>query len=57
MFAQELLALVDAGLSVIEAVEDPAMSFCLSVQWHPENFHRTGEFKALFEAFVTAASK
>ena len=40
---------------VIEAVEDPAMTFCVAVQWHPENFHRTGEFKALFEAFVGAA--
>jgi putative glutamine amidotransferase len=41
---------------VIEAVEDPSMTFCVAVQWHPENFHRTGEFSALFEAFVAAAS-
>ena len=40
---------------VIEAVEDPSKRFCLGVQWHPENFYRTGEFRALFEAFVTAA--
>lgn len=40
---------------VIEAVEDPSQRFCLGVQWHPENFYRTGEFRALFEAFVSAA--
>ena len=42
---------------VIEAIEDPAARFCLGVQWHPENFWRTGEFRPLFEAFVEAASK
>jgi len=25
------------------------------VQWHPENFWRTGEFRELFDAFVDAA--
>ena len=40
---------------VIEAVEDPSKRFCLGVQWHPENFYRTGEFRSLFEAFVNAA--
>jgi len=39
---------------VIEAIEDPAALFCLGVQWHPENFWRTGEFRTLFEAFVQA---
>jgi putative glutamine amidotransferase len=42
---------------VIEAIEDPRQRFCLGVQWHPENFYRTGEFRALFEAFVTAATR
>ena len=42
---------------VIEAVEDPARRFLLGVQWHPENFYRTGEFRELFEAFVAAASR
>jgi putative glutamine amidotransferase len=42
---------------VIEAIEDPAARFCLGVQWHPENFWRTGEFRPLFEAFVEAASR
>lgn len=40
---------------VIEAVERPAARFCLGVQWHPENFWRTGEFRPLFEGFVEAA--
>ena len=41
---------------IIEAIEDPAASFCLGVQWHPENFWRTGEFRTLFEGFVAAAT-
>ena len=40
---------------VIEAIEDPAARFCLGVQWHPENFFRTGEFRPLFEGFLEAA--
>lgn len=40
---------------VIEAIEDPRAAFCLGVQWHPENFWRTGEFRALFEGFLNAA--
>jgi putative glutamine amidotransferase len=42
---------------VVEAIEDPAERFCLGVQWHPENFFRTGEFRALFEGFLEAAQK
>jgi putative glutamine amidotransferase len=42
---------------VIEAIERPASTFCLGVQWHPENFWRTGEFGPLFAAFVNAASR
>jgi putative glutamine amidotransferase len=42
---------------IIEAIEDPAAPFCLGVQWHPENFWRTGEFRSLFEGFVEAASR
>jgi putative glutamine amidotransferase len=41
---------------VTEAIEDPAARFCLGVQWHPENFWRTGEFRPLFEGFVEAAA-
>lgn len=42
---------------VIEAIEDPRARFCLGVQWHPENFWRTGEFRPLFEGFLEAASR
>ena len=42
---------------VIEAIERPGSRFCLAVQWHPENFWRTGEFRALFEEFVRACEK
>ncbi len=41
---------------VVEAIEDPRERFCLGVQWHPENFWRTGEFRPLFEGFIEAAS-
>ena len=50
-----LIVSATAPDGVIEAVEDPTKRFCLGVQWHPENFYRTGEFRALFEAFVAAA--
>ncbi|MBM3771897.1 MAG: gamma-glutamyl-gamma-aminobutyrate hydrolase family protein [Acidimicrobiia bacterium] len=40
---------------MVEAIEDPAVPFCLGVQWHPENFWRTGEFRPLFEGFLNAA--
>jgi gamma-glutamyl-gamma-aminobutyrate hydrolase PuuD len=36
-------------------MERPAARFCVAVQWHPENFWRTGEFRPLFEGFVSAA--
>ncbi len=39
---------------VVEAIERPTARFCVGVQWHPENFWRTGEFRCLFEAFVDA---
>lgn len=39
---------------VIEGIENRDASFCVGVQWHPENFHRTGEFDSLFESFVDA---
>lgn len=39
---------------VIEAIERPSHPFCIGVQWHPENFWRTGEFRALFEALLEA---
>jgi putative glutamine amidotransferase len=42
---------------VVEAIEAPAADFCIGVQWHPENFWKTGEFRGLFESFVNAAEK
>jgi putative glutamine amidotransferase len=51
-----LIASATAPDGVIEAVEDPSRRFCLGVQWHPENFWRTGEFRTLFEAFVHACT-
>lgn len=40
---------------IIEAVERRGARFCVAVQWHPENFWRTGEFRPLFEGFVAAS--
>jgi gamma-glutamyl-gamma-aminobutyrate hydrolase PuuD len=50
-----LIASALAEDGVIEAIESPRARFCVGVQWHPENFWRTGEFDDLFTAFVTAA--
>jgi putative glutamine amidotransferase len=47
-----VVATADDG--VIEAIERADARFCVGVQWHPENFWRTGEFEALFRAFVDA---
>jgi putative glutamine amidotransferase len=52
-----LIVSATAPDGVIEAIEDPKARFCLGVQWHPENFFRTGEFRALFEGFLEAAQK
>ena len=41
---------------VVEAMEKPGNGFCVAVQWHPENFWRTGEFRSLFEGFIAAAN-
>lgn len=50
-----LVISASAADGVIEAVEAPAARFCVGVQWHPENFWRTGEFNELFGSFVDAA--
>jgi putative glutamine amidotransferase len=42
---------------IIEAMERTSSRFCLAVQWHPENFWRTGEFRPLFEGFIAACQK
>ena len=54
---QGLVTTATAPDGVIEAVEDPSRRFLLGVQWHPENFYRTGEFRSLFEGLVRAAAK
>jgi putative glutamine amidotransferase len=50
-----LVVTATAPDGIVEALEDPTRRFCLGVQWHPENFWRTGEFRPLFEGFVNAA--
>jgi putative glutamine amidotransferase len=40
---------------ITEAIERPDRRFCVGVQWHPENFHASGRFSGLFEAFVQSA--
>jgi putative glutamine amidotransferase len=52
----DLEVVATAPDGVIEAVERPG-AFCLGVQWHPENFWRTGEFRPLFEGFVDACRR
>lgn len=42
---------------IVEAIERPESEFCVGVQWHPENFWRTGEFLPLFREFISAAAK
>lgn len=42
---------------VVEAIERPDRTFCVGVQWHPENFVQSGEFCGLFREFVDAARK
>src|SRR6476620_7143188 len=52
---KSLVASATAPDGVIEGIEAPEARFCVGVQWHPENFWRTGEFRPLFDAFVAAA--
>ena len=52
-----LVVTATAPDGIVEAVEDPGRRFCVGVQWHPENFYRTGEFRALFEGLVHAAHR
>lgn len=42
---------------IVEAIERPDAAFCVGVQWHPENFWRTGEFDGLFKSFIHAARR
>ena len=55
--APSLAVSATAPDGVIEGIERPGAPFCVGVQWHPENFWRSGEFRPLFEAFIRAASQ
>jgi putative glutamine amidotransferase len=52
-----LVVTATAPDGIVEAIEDPSKRFCLGVQWHPENFYRTGEFRELFAGFIDAARR
>jgi len=54
---RDMVASATAADGVIEGIEVPYRSFCVGVQWHPENFWRTGEFKGLFDSFVESARR
>jgi putative glutamine amidotransferase len=54
---RSLVPSAESDDGVVEAIEAPQASFCLGVQWHPENFWRTGEFNSLFDSFVAAAQE
>ena len=49
----------DGTIEAIEAQPTDASraGFCVGVQWHPENFWRTGETASLFTSFVAAAGR
>ena len=52
---RRLVATATSPDGVVEGIESPEAGFCVGVQWHPENFWRTGEFNSLFERFIEAA--
>jgi putative glutamine amidotransferase len=52
---QHLAPSATAPDGVVEAIEAPGAEFCIGVQWQPENFWRTGEFRTLFDSFVESA--
>lgn len=55
--APEFIVSALAPDGVVEAIEKPDARFCVGVQWHPENFWRTGEFHELFDALAEAAAR
>lgn len=52
-----LIVSATAPDGIVEGAEDPAHPFLLAVQFHPENFWRTGQFRCLFEALARTAAK
>ena len=53
--APALVVSATAPDGIVEAIEKPGATFCVGVQWHPENFFATGEFDGLFRGLVEAA--
>jgi putative glutamine amidotransferase len=53
--APGFLATARASDGIVEAMERRDHRFCVSVQWHPENFWPSDRFGALFRGFVDAA--
>jgi putative glutamine amidotransferase len=51
----DLTSVATAPDGIVEAIENESAAYCIGVQWHPENFLRTGEFAPLFESFIDAA--
>ena len=47
----------ECGAFRVEAIEATDLPFCVGVQWHPENFWRTGEFLPLFRLFAAACQQ
>ena len=57
VLGQGLVVSAFATDGIVEAIEAPALPFCVGVQWHPENFWRTGEFLPLFQVFADACQE
>lgn len=57
VLGQGLVVTATSPDGVIEGAEVPDARFCVGVQWHPENFHVTGEFDRLFSGFVEACGR
>ncbi|MGH9408073.1 MAG: gamma-glutamyl-gamma-aminobutyrate hydrolase family protein [Vicinamibacterales bacterium] len=55
--APQFIVSASSSDGIVEGIEQPAAPFCVGVQWHPENFWRTGEFDGLFSEFVAAARR
>lgn len=53
--APGFVAVARAADGVVEGIEQPEKSFCIGVQWHPENFWKAGTFSSMFDGFVAAA--
>jgi putative glutamine amidotransferase len=56
VLGQGLVVTARAPDGIVEGVEGSGPAFCVGVQWHPESFHRTQEFDALFSAFVAVCA-